>query len=178
MKQDDMEKEKKKCSGTYLEDSHPDIYPESVKEESGYYVATKKEQGEYTIEDYRKLPEDESAELIDGTIYDMVAPLSVHQLLASKIYSSLVGYIEKNQGACIPMFAPVDVQLDQDDKTMVQPDLMIVCDRKKLTRQGVFGAPDFIIEILSESTRKKDSYLKLMKYQKAGAKRILAGGSG
>ena len=42
MKQDDMEKEKKKCSGTYLEDSHPDIYPESVKEESGYYVATKK----------------------------------------------------------------------------------------------------------------------------------------
>ena len=65
-----------------------------------------------TIEDYRKLPEDESAELIDGTIYDMAAPLSVHQLLASKIYSSLVGYIEKNQGACIPMFAPVDVQLD------------------------------------------------------------------
>lgn len=82
----------------------------------------------------------------------------------------LPGYIEKNQGACIPMFAPVDVQLDQDDKTMVQPDLMIVCDRKKLTRQGVFGAPDFIIEILSESTRKKDSYLKLMKYQKAGVR--------
>ena len=170
MKQDDMEKEKKKCSGTYLEDSSPDIYPESVKEESGYYVATKKKQGEYTIEDYRKLPEDESAELIDGTIYDMAAPLSVHQLLAPKIYSSLAGYIEKNQGACIPMFAPVDVQLDQDDKTMVQPDLMIVCDRKKLTRQGVFGAPDFIIEILSESTRKKDSYLKLMKYQKAGVR--------
>ncbi len=43
MKQDDMEKEKKKCSGTYLEDSHPDIYPESVKEESGYYVATQEE---------------------------------------------------------------------------------------------------------------------------------------
>lgn len=80
------------------------------------------------------------------------------------------GYIEKNQGACIPMFAPVDVQLDQDDKTMVQPDLMIVCDREKLTRQGGVGAPDFIIEILSESTRKKDSYLKLMKYQKAGVR--------
>lgn len=97
MKQDDMEKEKKKCSGTYLEDSHPDIYPESVKEESGYYVATKKKQGEYTIEDYRKLPEDERAELIDGTIYDMAAPLSVHQLLASKIYSSLAGYIERTK---------------------------------------------------------------------------------
>lgn len=70
------------------------------------------------------------------------------------------GYIEKNQGACISMFAPVDVQLD----------LLIVCDREKLTRQGVFGAPDFIIEILSESTKKKDSYLKLMKYQKAGVR--------
>ena len=90
MKQDDMEKEKKKCSGTYLEDSHPDIYPESVKEESGYYVATKKKQGEYTIEDYRKLPEDERAELIDGTIYDMAAPLSVHQLLALKRTKALV----------------------------------------------------------------------------------------
>ena len=46
------------------------------------------------------------------------------------------GYIEKNQGACIPMFAPVDVQLDQDDKTMVQPDLMIVCDRKAYQTGG------------------------------------------
>lgn len=127
-------------------------------------------QGKYTVEDYRKLPEDERAELIDGTIYDLATPLSVHQLLASKIYSALAGYIEQNKGTCIPMFAPVDVQLDQDDKTIVQPDLMIVCDRKKLTRQGVFGAPDFIIEILSESTRKKDSYLKLMKYQKAGVR--------
>ena len=97
MKQDDMEKEKKKCSGTYLEDSHPDIYPESVKEESGYYVATKKKQGEYTIEDYRKLPEDERAELIDGTIYDMAAPLSVHQLLASKIIVRLPDTLKRTK---------------------------------------------------------------------------------
>lgn len=69
-------------------------------------MATKKKQGEYTIEDYRKLPEDERAELIDGTIYDMVVPLSVHQLLASKIYSSLAGItLKRTKAACIPMFA-------------------------------------------------------------------------
>lgn len=59
-------------------------------------------QGKYTVEDYRKLPEDERAELIDGTIYDLATPLSVHQLLASKIYSALAGYIEQNKGTCIP----------------------------------------------------------------------------
>ncbi len=53
---------------------------------------------------------------------------------------------------------------------MKQPDLMIVCDRKKIIRQDVFGATGFIVEIMSESTRKKDSYLKLMKYQKAGVR--------
>ena len=150
-----MEKEKKKCSGTYLEDSHPDIYPESVKEESGYYVATKKTFYSKTF----------------NIALFMIAVITSSIILAmqSNLVISL-GMVEKNQDACIPMFAPVDVQLDQDDKTMVQPDLMIVCDRKKLTRQGVFGAPDFIIEILSESTRKKDSYLKLMKYQKAGVR--------
>ncbi len=105
-------------------------------------MATKKKQGEYTIEDYRKLPEDERAELIDGTIYDMAAPLSVHQLLASKIYSSLAGYIERTK-ALVLMFAPVDVQLDQDDKTMVQPDLMIVCDRKKAYQTGGFRCAGF-----------------------------------
>ncbi len=69
------------------------------------------------------------------------------------------------------MFAPVDVQLDQDDKTMVQPDLMILLlTEKSLPDRGFSVRPDFIIEILSESTRKKDSYLKLMKYQKAGVR--------
>lgn len=157
MKKEDMKKDSGK-------------YPDKLKEESGYYVTAEKQQGEYTLEDYRRLPEDIRAELIDGTIYYMASPLSVHQLLAARIYSVLARYIERNKGACIPLFAPLDVQLDKDDKTVVQPDVMILCDRKKLTRNGIFGAPDFIVEILSENTRKKDSYLKLMKYQKAGVK--------
>ncbi|MCI6885683.1 MAG: Uma2 family endonuclease, partial [Lachnospiraceae bacterium] len=70
----------------------------------------------------------------------------------------------------LPMIAPVDVQLDQDDRTMVQLDVMIVCDRSIITLKGIFGAPDFIVEVLSPSTRKKDMSIKMMKYMEAGVR--------
>lgn len=66
--------------------------------------------------------------------------------------------------------APLDVQLDCDNKTMVQPDMVIICDYNKLRKKNVFGAPDFVIEILSGSTRKKDSIKKLQKYENAGVR--------
>ena len=82
------------------------------------YLAEKKKQGEYTISDYYAIPEDVRAELIDGVIYDMAPPLSVHQLLSAKIHGYLARYIEKKGGSCIPFFAPIGVQLDKDDKTI------------------------------------------------------------
>ena len=48
-----------------------------------------------------------------------------------------------NRGPCLPMMSPVDVQLDRDNRTMVQPDVIIVCDRSKITYKGIFGAPAF-----------------------------------
>lgn len=143
----------------------PDRVAEAVT-----YLSEKKKQGEYTISDYYAIPEDVRAELIDGVIYDMAPPLSVHQLLSAKIHGYLARYIEKKGGSCIPFFAPIGVQLDKDDKTIVEPDILIVCDRNQITRRRIYGAPDFVIEILSESTKKKDSYLKLMKYQNAGVR--------
>ena len=53
---------------------------------------------------------------------------------------------------------------------MVQPDVFVVCDRDKITRKGIYGAPDFIVEVLSNATKKKDMYIKLMKYLNAGVK--------
>ena len=53
---------------------------------------------------------------------------------------------------------------------MVQPDLIILCDRDKIKRWGIMGAPDFILEILSPSTRRKDCVKKLQKYSDAGVK--------
>lgn len=65
---------------------------------------------------------------------------------------------------------PVDVQLDCDDKTMVQPDVIVVCDHDKIIDRCIMGAPDFVVEILSTSTMKKDMFLKLDKYQNAGVR--------
>lgn len=127
-------------------------------------------QGEYTLEDYYALPEDRRAELIDGVIYDMSSPTNPHQMIQLDIGHQLTNYIDSKQGPCIPFIAPADVQLDADDRTMVQPDVFVVCDRSKITRAHLVGAPDLIMEILSPSTWKKDAYLKLKKYALAGVR--------
>jgi len=139
-----------------------------VKESTPYYAG--KKQGEYTLGDYYALPEEQRVELIDGVFYDMASPLSVHQLIGGKIYQILSTYIEKKDGECLPFIAPMDVQLDCDDRTMVQPDVFVVCDRNKVTRKVIYGAPDFVVEVLSAGTKKKDMYIKLMKYMNAGVK--------
>ena len=129
-----------------------------------------KKQGEYTLEDYYALPDERRVELIDGVIYDMSSPMFVHQIIAGEVYAQIREYIEKNKGECVPAIAPVDVQLDCDDKTMVQPDVFIICDPEKIHRFGIFGAPDFVLEVLSDTTRKKDLTLKLSKYIEAGVR--------
>lgn len=126
--------------------------------------------GGYTLEDYYALPDERRVELIDGVFYDMSSPMIVHQLAAVTLVRQIGDYIDKKKGSCIPFVAPVDVQLDCDNKTMVQPDVMIVCDKNKLTKRCVMGAPDFIVEILSPSTKKKDAFIKLAKYQQAGVR--------
>lgn len=129
-----------------------------------------KKQGEFTLEDYYSLPEERRVELIDGIIYDMTAPTNIHQLICGEIFMVFRDFIRSNKGSCIPAMAPLDVQLDCDNKTMVQPDVLVICDRNKLRYGHVYGAPDLIIEILSPSTRKKDSFLKTMKYSEAGVR--------
>lgn len=137
-----------------------------VKEPAMLYHV--KRQGEYTLEDYYALPDERRAELIDGVIYDMSFPTNIHQLLCAGIWEQLKSYIRKKRGHCIPFMAPADVQLDCDDKTMVQPDVFVVCDRSKIINRCTFGAPDLVVEILSPSTRKKDISIKLKKYIGAG----------
>jgi len=129
-----------------------------------------KNQGEYTLDDYYNLPEDKRFELIDGVIYDMTAPTTIHQAILGRIYAQLLYHIDAKGGNCLPMISPVDVQLDCDDRTMVEPDVIIVCDRSKIIRRCVYGAPDFVLEVLSQSTRKKDMFIKLNKYLNAGVR--------
>lgn len=148
------------------------ISPNMVAEAQSNYstLQGKKRQGEYTLEDYHNMPEDRRAELIDGVIYDMASPSPLHQMIAGMVYARILAFIEKNKGDCIPFIAPADVQLDCDDRTMVQPDVFILCKQDRLRRFGICGAPDFVLEILSGSTRKKDMTVKLTKYMEAGVK--------
>lgn len=139
-----------------------------VREAAAIYQA--KKPGEYTIDDYMALPDDERVELIDGVFYDLAAPTTVHQLIGSEIHMILRDYIRKNKGSCIPFSAPIDVQLDCDDKTIVQPDVFVICNRDKLNYRRVFGAPDFVVEVLSPLTSKKDAVIKLGKYCNAGVR--------
>ena len=139
-----------------------------VEESSAPYLT--KKQGEYTLEDYYNLPEDQRFELIDGVIYDMTAPTTIHQSILGRIYAHLLYHIDAKGGQCIPLVSPVDVQLDCDDKTMVEPDVIIVCDSDKIIRRCVYGAPDFVMEVLSKSTKKKDMFIKLNKYLNAGVR--------
>lgn len=139
-----------------------------VKEEAVAYGL--KRQGEYTLEDYYAIPDERRVELIDGVIYDMAAPTFTHQDLTGSIYFKLRLHIFEKNGACKPIMSPFDVQLDRDDKTMVQPDVMVVCDRDKIINRCLYGAPDFVVEILSPSTSKKDSTIKLKKYKAAGVR--------
>lgn len=151
-----------------LYDRLQDSVPGMMKDGSEAYIT--KKQGEYTLEDYYALPDERRVELIDGVFYDMSSPKIVHQDIASIVHFSIYDYIRKNKGDCKVFEAAVDVQLDCDDKTMVQPDVLVVCDRDKIKDFGIYGAPDFVLEILSPSTSRKDMSLKLYKYENAGVK--------
>lgn len=129
-----------------------------------------KKQGEFTLDDYYAMPEDTRVELIDGVLYEMLAPTTIHQDFGFQIAYRLQEYIKKNMGKCWVAVAPVDVQLNCDNRTMVEPDVIVVCNRDKIIRRCVYGAPDFIVEVLSPSTKKKDLTIKLNKYTEAGVK--------
>ena len=150
---------------SYATDSIP---PSMVCEPQAAYSYDR--QGTYTLDDYYALPDERRVELIDGVFYDMTAPATFHQLIGGLIHSRFLTYITENKGTCVPFIAPVDVQLDRDDKTMLEPDIIVVCDRDKIIRRCIYGAPDLIIEILSPSTRRKDMIIKLNKYLIAGVR--------
>ena len=132
-----------------------------------------KKQGEYTIEDRNALPEDHPYELIDGVIYNMASPALRHQSISGAIYRQLWNYVDSQGGDCIPFIAPTDVRLDRDERTMVVPDVFVICqpdDDRMDNDKYINGAPDLIIEVLSPSTRRKDMFTKLHKYEAAGVR--------
>lgn len=124
----------------------------------------------YTSEDYWNLPEGQRAELIDGQFYFMAPPSYKHQRLLMEISATIREYIRKQQGNCEVIPAPFAVNLDAEDKSWVEPDISVICDKSKLTDKGCTGAPDFIIEIVSASSRKMDYSRKNALYSESGVR--------
>lgn len=103
----------------------------------------------HTEDDYYGLPENIRAELIDGHFYNMAAPSRIHQKILGYLYNKTTNYIDAKDGVCEASPAPFAVRLFNDRKTIVEPDISVICDRDKLTDRGCSGAPDWIIEIVS-----------------------------
>ena len=143
-------------------------YASVVKDASAAY--TVKRQGEYTVEDYYALPDEQRAELIDGRMYMMAPPSRKHQRISTRLVSIIDRYIEEHKGKCEVYAAPFAVYLDERSNTYVEPDISVICDPDKLDDRGCKGAPDWIIEIVSPASKKMDYLLKLLKYRFAGVK--------
>ena len=124
----------------------------------------------YTTDDIYALPDGQRAELVDGHIYYMAPPSRTHQRIILALSRIIAEYIESNNGSCEVDIAPFAVFLNGDDKNYVEPDISVICDKYKLTDKGCTGAPDWIIEIVSPSSRRMDYYTKLFKYRTAGVR--------
>ena len=130
----------------------------------------------FSYADYLSWPDDERWEIIEGVAYDMSpAPSTEHQGISFKLSGILYDFLKDKQ--CKAFAAPFDVRLaetkdeaDEEIKSVVQPDIVVICDQNKLDKRGCLGAPDITVEILSPSTSYKDQTEKLLLYEKHGIK--------
>lgn len=133
-----------------------------------------KEKRRYTIEDYRSWPDEERWELIDGVAYSMSpAPSVPHQDKAGNLFNRLYSFLEGKP--CKVYMAPLDIYLQNEtaegeEQTVVQPDVLAVCDLSIIEDDGVHGGPDFVAEVLSDSTANKDFSVKKDLYERSGVK--------
>jgi len=128
----------------------------------------------YTYSDYLNFPENERWEIIDGVPYMLSAPLWEHQFISREllrqISNQLIGSPCKVVASPFDLRIPYKNEMDEDTSTVVQPDILIICDKSGLKGTGYYGVPDFIIEISSPSTARIDRTKKLDKYEKSGVK--------
>ena len=128
------------------------------------------QENKYTVNDVYSLAEGERAELIDGQIYYMALPTRRHQRIAGEIFAIIHRYISSNHGNCEVDIVPFAVFLNEDDTNYVEPDICVICDPGKFNDKGCMGAPDWIIEIVSQGSRRMDYFIKLFKYRTAGVR--------
>jgi Uma2 family endonuclease len=139
---------------------------------------TQRDTEHHTYGEYLMWPDDQRAELIDGICYvrEPPSPTCRHQDLVLELSHQIRGALEgKPARLCL---SPLDVRLPSSDEadeeidTVVQPDLFIVCDGKRLETRGLRGAPDWLVEVLSPGTATHDLTRKLPVYERAGVREV------
>lgn len=123
-----------------------------------------------TLKQYEELPEDQRAEVFEGIVYDMASPSQEHQTISMELSTLINTYIKERNGSCRVFHAPFDVKLSDKPLTIVQPDIMVICDKNKLDGKRCNGAPDFVIEIVSPGNPADDYIRKLYYYKNAGVR--------
>lgn len=134
-------------------------------------MAIPKEHQKYSWADYLSWPEGERWELIEGEAWAMSpAPSRTHQVISGEIFAQLHDFLRNK--ACRVFIAPFDVKLsaaDEDDApTVVQPDVVLCCDKEKISERGITGPPDLVVEVVSPASGIMDRKLKYGLYEKAG----------
>ena len=132
----------------------------------------------HTYADYLRWSGIQRAELVNGTAYvrEPPAPSLLHQEVVREMLFQLRGALDGKSWSI--QVAPLDVRLpradepDEDVDTVVQPDVLIVCDRTKFDERGMRGAPDWVAEVLSPSTASHDHTVKLPAYERAGVREV------
>ena len=124
----------------------------------------------YTYKDYALWPDSPRYELINGIAIEMTAPTQYHQGMLMELGRQFANFLKGK--SCKVFLAPFDVRLNYSasDDTVVQPDLVVVCDHKKLNGKHCLGAPDLALEIVSPSTARIDTVVKFKLYKEAGVK--------
>lgn len=128
----------------------------------------------YTYRDYKEWKDDGRWELINGNPFLMAPPSRIHQEILREILTIFSVYLKDK--SCKVYSAPFGVRLpkgnekDEDIETVVEPDIVVVCDKSKLDDEGCKGAPDLVVEIVSPSTARNDKIKKFNLYEMAGVK--------
>ncbi len=121
----------------------------------------------YTMKDIYGTPEGERAELINGRIHYTTPPGREHQKLVLSLAMKISAYVEGSSGTGEVLVAPFTVILNEDDRTYVEPDISVICSPGKLSEDVCYGAPDWIIEVVSPGSKYVDYSTKLFAYRAA-----------
>lgn len=144
--------------------------PEVREEAINFYF---NREGKITYQEFLELVENSDLryEYIDGEVYCLASPTVRHQIAIREIIATFHDWFKGKK--CQPLFAPLDVTLfkSEGDINVVQPDVMVLCDLDKIDEKGKYwGVPTLLVEVLSDSTRKRDLEKKLDLYKETGVR--------